>query len=129
MTRVPFQYAVLRVIPRVDRGESINAGVVVYSQQAQFLGARVHLDVDRLRTLDASADAGPIHAALLAVAGTCDGCGTGADEEIGHRFRWLTSPRSTVVQSGPVHTGLTEDASGEPDRLLALLVLPLPRDS
>ena len=129
MSRVPFQYAVLRVIPRVDRGESINAGVVVYSQQAQFLGARVHLDVDRLRTLDASADVGPIQAALLAVVGTCDGCGTGADQEIGRRFRWLTSPRSTVVQSGPVHTGLTEDASGEPDRLLALLVLPLPRDS
>jgi len=123
--RMPFEYAVLRVVPRVDRGESINGGVVVYSQGAQFLGARVHLDVERLRALDAFADTTSIAAALGAAADTCKGSGTGAAEEIGRRFRWLTAPRSTVVQPGPVHTGLSADVAAEPDRLLALLVLPL----
>jgi hypothetical protein len=125
MTRVAFEYAVLRVVPRVERGESINAGVIVYSQAASFLGARVHLDADRLRAIDPDADVEAISAAVEAAADTCNGMGTGSGEEIGRRFRWLTAPRSTVVQPGPVHTGLTNDASGEPERLLALLVLPL----
>ena len=124
--RVPFEYAVLRVVPRVERGESINAGVIVYSRAADYLGARVHLDVERLRALDPDADVAAIEAALTAAAQTCNGDGIGSGEEIGRRFRWLTAPRSTVVQPGPVHTGLTSDAAAEPDRLLALLVLPLP---
>lgn len=123
--RVPFEYAVLRVVPRVERGESINAGVIVYSRAADFLGARVQLDVARLRALDPDADVAAIEAALTAAADTCNGDGTGSTEAIGRRFRWLTAPRSTVVQPGPVHTGLTADATAEPDRLLALLVLPL----
>jgi hypothetical protein len=123
--RVAFEYAVLRVVPRVERGESINAGVIVYSQSAEYLGARVHLDEDRLRAIDPDADVPAISAALRAAAETCDGTGTGASEDIGRRFRWLTAPRSTVVQPGPVHTGLTADVAAEPDRLLALLVLPL----
>jgi hypothetical protein len=124
--RVPFEYAVLRVVPRVERGEAINAGVLVYSQAAEFLGARVQLDEGRLRAIDPHADVAAIEAALRAAAETCDGTGTGAGEDIGRRFRWLTAPRSTVVQPGPVHTGLTADVTAEPDRLLALLVLPLP---
>lgn len=125
--RVPFEYAVLRVVPRVERGESINAGVVVYCRDQDFLGARVHLDVDRLRALDPHADATAIGAALAAAADTCgpDGTGPAAAEQIGRRFRWLTAPRSTVVQPGPVHTGLTTDAGAELERLLALLVHPL----
>lgn len=124
--RVPFEYAVLRVVPRVERGESINAGVVVYCRARGFLGARVALDADRLHALDPSADTGAIRAALAAAADTCEGGGTGpgAAEEIGRRFRWLTAPRSTVVQPGPVHTGLTADPGAELDRLLRLLVLP-----
>jgi hypothetical protein len=123
---VPFEYAVLRVVPRVERGESINAGVIVYSRSAQFLGGRVHLDEARLRAIDPGADVAAIDAALRSAADTCAGRGTGGAEEIGRRFRWLTAPRSTVVQPGPVHTGLTDDIAAEPDRLLALLVLPLP---
>jgi hypothetical protein len=123
--RVPFEYAVLRVVPRVERGESINAGVIVYSRPAQYLGGRVHLDEARLRALDPGADVTAIEAALRSAADTCAGRGTGGAEEIGRRFRWLTAPRSTVVQPGPVHTGLTDDIAAEPDRLLALLVLPV----
>jgi hypothetical protein len=123
---IPFEYAVLRVVPRVDRGESINAGVVVYSQAAVFLGGRVHLDVDRLLALDSSADVAAIDAALQSAADVCAGNGTAGGEEIGRRFRWLTAARSTVVQPGPVHTGLTDDPAAEVERLLRLLVLPLP---
>jgi hypothetical protein len=122
---VPFEYAVLRVVPRVERGESINAGVLVYSQAAQFLGGRVHLDVPRLQALDPAADVAAIEAGLRAATGACEGNGIPGHEEIGRRFRWLTAPRSTVVQPGPVHTGLSPDVRAEPDRLLALLVLPL----
>ena len=125
--RVPFEYAVLRVVPRVERGEAINAGVLVYCRDRDFLGARVALEVERLRALDPSADVAAIRAALAAAADTCgtEGTGPAAAEEIGRRFRWLTAPRSTVVQPGPVHTGLTADPAAEPDRLLALLVTPL----
>ena len=122
-TRQPFEYAVLRVVPRVQRGEFINAGVIVYSQAAEFLGARVHLDRARLAALDPSADAGAIEAALRAAADTCEGDGQAAAEQIGRRFRWLVAPRSTVVQPGPVHTGLTFDPKDELDRLLTVLVL------
>lgn len=123
--RHAFEYAVLRLVPRVERGESMNAGVVVYCRDLDYLGARVHLDVDRLRALDQSAEVDSIAAALGAAADACsmDGDGPAADEDIGRRFRWLTAPRSTVVQSGPVHTGLTTDPAAEADRLLALLVL------
>ena len=124
--RCTYDYAIVRVVPRVERGESINAGVVVYSRVAQFLGGRVHLDGARLRAIDPGADVAAIEAALRSAADTCAGRGTGGAEEIGRRFRWLTAPRSTVVQPGPVHTGLTDDIAAEPERLLALLVLPLP---
>jgi hypothetical protein len=128
VSRRPFEYAVLRVIPRVERGELVNAGVVVYSQALDFLGARVHLDPVRVRALDPTADIAAIQAALGAFADTCgpDGEGPAAREQIGRRFRWLTAPRSTVVQAGPVHTGLSADPSAELDRLMRLLVLPLP---
>jgi Protein of unknown function (DUF3037) len=127
-----FEYAVLRVIPRVDRGESINAGVLVYSRALDYLGSRVHLDRDRLRALDPSADPDVIEAALRAVADICadePGAGLAGREQIGRKFRWLTAPRSTVIQTGAVHTGLTSDPSAEADRLLRLLVLPSVPDS
>ncbi|WP_030824141.1 DUF3037 domain-containing protein [Streptomyces hygroscopicus] len=120
-----FEYAVLRVVPRVERGERINAGVVVYCRATSFVAARVHLDEDRLRALDPSADVPAVRAALRAVECVCGGgeqAGQAAGEDAGRRFRWLVAPRSTVVQPGPVHTGLTADAEAEVERLLDLLV-------
>ncbi|MER5780388.1 DUF3037 domain-containing protein [Streptomyces mobaraensis] len=120
-----FEYALLRVVPRVERGEQINAGVVVYCQARSFVEARVHLDEARLLALDPAADVAGVRAALRAVEGVCAGgdrAGQAACDDAGRRFRWLIAPRSTVVQPGPVHTGLTLDPRGEPERLLDLLV-------
>jgi hypothetical protein len=128
VSRDTFEYAVLRVVPRVERGESLNAGVLVYCRQRDYLGSRVHLDTDRLRALDPTADAGAIHQALQAAADVCaadPASGAAGREALGSRFRWLTAPRSTVVQPGAVHTGLTDDPDAEADRLLRVLVLPV----
>lgn len=126
--RHPFEYAVLRVVPRPERGEAFNAGVLVYCHALDYLGARVHLDTERLRALDPSADPAAIECALRAVASICAAApeaGPPAREGPGKRFRWLVAPRSTVVQPGPVHTGLTSDPDADADRLLRVLVLPL----
>ena len=121
-----FEYAVLRVVPRVDRGEVINAGVLVYCRPRRYLAARIALDPGRVLALDPNADVAGIERALEAVAQVCAqdaAAGPAGQQDIGRRFRWLTSPRSTVVQPGPVHTGLTTDPDAEANRLLAALVL------
>jgi hypothetical protein len=120
-----FEYAALRVVPRVERGEAMNVGVVVYCRALDYLGCRTHLDERRLLALDPSLDLKGVGAALKAVDAVCCGgerAGQAARESPGTRFRWLTAPRSTIVQPGPVHAGLTEDPKAELDRLLHLLV-------
>ncbi|MFF3765209.1 DUF3037 domain-containing protein [Streptomyces sp. NPDC001922] len=120
-----FEYALLRVVPRVERGELINAGVVVYCRARSCVVARTHLDEDRLRALDPTADVSAVRAALHAVEGLCRGgehAGQAGGDDAGRRFRWLVAPRSTVVQPGPVHTGLTADPEAEAERLLDVLV-------
>lgn len=133
MTRHPFEYAAVRVVPRIERGESINAGVLLYCRGLDFLGARVHLDAGRLRALDPAADVDGIAQALRALETLCADdpqqarrAGPAGEEDRGRRFRRLTAPRSTVLQAGPVHTGLTADPAADLARLLAELVLPLP---
>jgi hypothetical protein len=119
-----FEYALVRVVPRVERGEAINAGVIVYSQQYRYLCARIELDEDRLRALDPTVDTGSVRTALSAFSKACSE-GPLADRPLGERFRWLTAPRSTIVQPGPVHTGLTTDPAAELDHLFDTLVRPL----
>ncbi len=121
----PFEYAVLRVIPRVDRGEAMNAGVLIYCRPLWYLKARVELDVGRLLALDPAADVAAIERALAAIAAVCaedPAAGQAGLQDIGKRFGWLTAPRSTVIQPGPVHTGLTADPDAEAERLLRTLV-------
>jgi hypothetical protein len=120
-----FEYALLRVVPRVERGECINAGVLVYCRGRDYVGARTYLDEARLLALDPDADVAGVRAALRAVEGVCAGgaaAGQAAGDDAGRRFRWLIAPRSTIVQPGPVHTGLTTDPDAETERLLELLV-------
>ena len=120
-----FEYALLRAVPRVERGECVNVGVVLYCRPRSFLAARTHLDAARLRALDPGVDETGVRAALRAVERVCAGgpeAGPAAGEDAGRRFRWLVAPRSTIVQPGPVHTGLTADPEGELERLLRVLV-------
>ncbi|MFC8537893.1 DUF3037 domain-containing protein [Streptomyces sp. NPDC057249] len=120
-----FEYALLRVVPRVQRGECFNAGVVVYCRAKGFVAARTELDETKLKALDPGADVTGVRAALRAVEGVCRGgtdAGQASGDDAGRRFRWLIAPRSTVVQPGPVHSGLTADPGAEVERLLDLLV-------
>ncbi len=112
--REPFQYALLRAVPRIERGECINAGVIVFCRTRAFLEARMRLDRARLAALAPFADPVPIerHLALLALVAAGDPAG-GAVAALprSERFHWLVAPSSTVVQASPVHTGLCEDPS------------------
>jgi hypothetical protein len=125
MSGSTYEYALLRVVPRVDRGELINAGVVLYCQGLDYLGARTELDEARLRALDPGVDPGSIRAALAAVVAVCEGdpaAGPAGTGPRGMRFRWLTAPRSTIVQPGPVHGGLTTDPAAQLEHLVDALV-------
>ena len=122
MTRAVFEYALVRASPRVDRGERLNVGVVLYCQARDFLDVQVHVDDGRLRVLDDAVDVDGVREAALALRRTCAGEGPAAGTSLGQRFRWLTAPRSTVVHAGPVHSGLTDDPALELSRLVDLLV-------
>jgi hypothetical protein len=119
---VPYEYAIIQAVPRIERGEVINVGVLLYSQRHDFLAARTHLDEDRLRALDPAADVPAIRAALDSWAKTCAGGGASDQMKLGERFRWLVAPRSTILRAGPVHMGLAADPAAELDRLTELLV-------
>jgi hypothetical protein len=121
-----FEYAVLQVVPRVERNERLNAGVALYCRQLDYLAVRAELDVNRLAALDPAADPEPINRSLRATSEACAMAAAAGREQRGQFFRWLTAPRSTVIQPGPVHTGLTDDPAAEHERLIRLLVRPLP---
>jgi len=116
----PFSYAIVRIVPRVERGEQINAGVIVSCPTAAYLGAKVHLDRAKLRALAPDADVEDIAAALAVIEHIAAGDPRGgpiAALPRGDRFHWLVAPRSAVVQTSPVHTGLGDD----PDQALSEL--------
>lgn len=122
VTRSTFQYVLLRAVPRIDRGECLNIGVLLYCQQREFLGCSVVVAEDRLRALDAATDPAAVRQAAAAFDRCCRGEGPAAEMSLGQRFGWLTAPRSTVVQAGPVHPGLTADPAAELARLVDCLV-------
>ncbi|HLI75799.1 MAG TPA: DUF3037 domain-containing protein [Acidobacteriaceae bacterium] len=121
-----YSYAVLRVVPRVDRDEFMNAGVILFSQELRYLGARVHLDEGRLSALAPGVDAAAIRRHLEAVPRVCvgdAGAGPIARLPMKDRFHWLTAPRSTMIQVSPIRTGIT----AEPERALEALIEDLVR--
>jgi DUF3037 family protein len=123
--REDFQYAILRVIPRVERGEALNAGVVLFSRRHGFLAARTELDVAALAALSPGCDPAEVRAHLETLARVAAGDPAGgpiAALEPSERFHWLTAPSSTIVQPSAVHTGLTDDPAAELDHLFAQLV-------
>jgi hypothetical protein len=120
-----FQYVVLRCVPRVDRQEFLNVGVVLYCQAADFLGCAAHVDEARMAALAPGTDVEQVRSALAAVDAVCRGtadAGAAGQGSLGNRFGFLSAPRSTVVQPGPIHGGLTADPERELDLLLDRLV-------
>ena len=125
-SRSPFEYAILRVIPREDRGEAFNAGIVVHSRPRRYLAARVELDGAVLWALAPGCDPAVVRAQLDVIPRICVGEPAGgpiAALSRPERFHWLVAPSSTVIQPSAVHTGLTDDPSATLEHLFATLVL------
>ena len=121
-----FQYAVLRVVPRVERGEQLNAGVILLCRSRRFIGARTKLDVGRLAALAPDLDPATIRPHLEAIERIAAGdasAGPIARLEPAERFHWLVSPASTMIQPSDVHTGFSDDPAAELDHLFESLVL------
>jgi hypothetical protein len=124
-----FAYAVLRVVPRVERGEQFNAGVVLFCRRRGFLAARVDLDERRLAALAPGVDAATVREHLDALVRIAAGDPAGGPVSAlppSERFGWLVAPSSTIIQPSPVHTGKCADPQQMLDRLFAELVAPLP---
>lgn len=120
-----YQYVVLRCVPRAEREEFVNVGVVLRSQQAGVLVAAFHLDPRRLAALDPEIDTDEVAGSLQVIADVCAGRTGGGRPDLpddGRRFGWISAPRSTVVRPGPVHTGISADPEAELERLLDALV-------
>ena len=122
-----YDYAIVRVVPRVQRGEMINVGVILSCADADFLDARIEIDERRLLAFDSTIDLGAVREHLATIPAICRG---GAEAgPIGElpsrgRFRWLVSPRSTIIQMSPVHTGRTSDPAASLERLMDQVVRP-----
>jgi len=126
--RSPFSYAIIRVVPRVERGECFNAGVVLFSRPRRFLGARVALDERRLAALApgvAPQEVQPHLDAIVRIAEGDPGAGPIAAADQSERFGWLVAPSSTIIQPSPVHTGLCEDPEAMLEHLFETLVQPV----
>lgn len=125
-SRSPFAYTVLRAVPRVERGEFINVGVVLFCRERRFLQARIGLDAARLQILAPECDAAEIRAQLEAIVRVADGdadAGPIARLSQSERFHWISSPHSTIVQRSEAHTGLTDDPATTLEHLFRTLVL------
>ncbi len=122
-----FDYAIVRVVPRVEREEFINAGVILYCLTQRFLGARGALDPQRLRALSPDADVELVQGHLDSIPRVCAGgrnAGPIGQLPQKERFHWLVAPRSTILQTSPVHSGLCADPQAALDALFARMVLP-----
>lgn len=123
--RSPFSYAIVRVVPRVERGEAFNVGVVLHCRQRGFLGARVALDERKLAALAPDADPAAVAPHLEAIVRVADGdpaAGPIAALDQSDRFGWLAAPSSTIIQPSAIHTGLCEDPRATLDALFDALV-------
>jgi hypothetical protein len=123
--RSPYDFAIIRIVPRVEREEFVNAGVVVFCPARRFLEARVLIDEDRLRALWPGLDIALIRQHLEPFPKVCAGepdAGPIAAKPLRERFHWIVSPRSTMIQISPVHTGITESPEAVLDELFSRLI-------
>jgi hypothetical protein len=124
-----YSYAIVRVVPRVERGECLNVGVVLFAREARYLAARIELDTARLAVLAPAADWPLIERHLAAFVAIADGRPEGGPVAAlppAERFHWLTAPRSTIIQTSPVHGGATSDPAATLEELLTAFVRPYP---
>ena len=122
-----YDYAIIRVIPRVEREEFVNVGVIVSCPAKGFLEARIQLDEQRLLALDATLDIATVRAHLEAIPAICTGgeqTGPIGQRSQRERFHWLVAPRSTVIQISPVHTGCCKNPIAALEHLLDAMVRP-----
>ena len=125
--RYPFDYAIVRVVPRVDRGEFLNAGVILFSSTAAFLDARIGCDHRRLKMLAPDIDTALVDSYLASIPKVCaGGPEAGSIGELAQRarFHWLVAPRSTIIQTSPVHSGVHHDLPAVMENLFDKLVRP-----
>lgn len=123
--KVTFDYAIIRVVPRVERGESFNVGVIVFCSEARFLDARIELDSARLKLFAPDVDTETIEEHLQTIPIACAGgkaAGTIGQMTQRERFHWLVAPRSTIIQTSPGHCGLCDDPQIAMERLFEKLV-------
>lgn len=125
MTRLPYQYVALRCVPRPEREEFVNVGVVLFCEEAKFLDVVWQVDAERLRALAPGVDVDAVCEAMRFIDAVCAGdesVGAAGAAPLGQRFGFLKAPRSTVIQPGPVHGGLTTEPAGELAKLRTRLV-------
>jgi len=130
--RCTYDYAIVRVVPRVERGEFVNVGAIVSSDAAGYLAVRFAVDEARLLALDPGIDLNAVRTALGAITAVCSGgaaAGPIGKLTLRERFHWLVAPRSTIIQTSAVHTGRSDDLDGALDHLLVRMVRPLPPPS
>jgi hypothetical protein len=123
--QVSFDYAVIRVVPRVERAEFVNAGVILFGRTKKFLDARVSLDESRLRALHPAIDMDEVHRHLDSICKICKGEGNSGpigELPIHERWHWLVAPRSTIIQVSEVHSGLSIDLAKTLESLFMKLV-------
>ncbi|KQO14999.1 hypothetical protein ASF11_10310 [Acidovorax sp. Leaf76] len=123
-----YDYAVVRVVPRVEREEFINAGVILSCHRSGFLQAAIALDEARLLAMDPQVDIDTVRRHLSAIVAICAGeagCGPIAQLPFRSRFHWLTARRSAIIQTSPVHTGRCTDAAAALDHIMDRMVRPL----
>lgn len=122
-----YDYALLRVVPSVERGECVNVGVILFCRTRQFLGALVELDEKRVLALDPDLDLESLHEHLETITLICEGKAEGgpiASLSLSERFHWLVAPRSAIIQTSVVHSGLCSDPATALQHLLHTMVKP-----
>ena len=124
-SRSPFEYAVVRIVPDIEREEFLNAGLILFCRPRQYLRARTALDVDALNAIHPDTDVAAIAEQLAFLESVADGrlaIGPFASMTQSERFHWLTTPRSTLIQPGPLHAGMSDDPDATFDHLFEVLV-------
>ncbi len=120
-----YDYAIIRIVPNVERGECLNVGVLLFCRTLRFLGVRIHLDQTRLLTLAPDLDLARVQQQLDDIVHICKGgpeAGLLSNMSQSERFHWLVSPRSTIIQTSHVHVGLCADPEATLEHLLETMV-------